>query len=188
MSVYELILKRRTIRKFEQKPVEPEKIIKMVNAARLAPSGANLQPLKFIAVTSSEICDRVFPLTKYAGYLKDGAPKDGEKPMAYIVVLVDENIRKDGAGEDAGAAIENMILTGLEDGISACWVANVNRQELKKILEIDEHLEVNSVIALGYPMQQSEEAAFKGDVKYYLDEEARLHVPKRSMEEIFKMI
>ena len=188
MSVYEIILKRRTIRKFEQKPVEKEKIIKMVNAARLAPSGANLQPLKFIAVTSPEMCDKVFPLTRYGGYLKDGNPKDGEKPMAYIIVLVDENIRKDGAGEDAGAAIENMILTGLEEGIASCWVGNVSREELKKALEIENHLAVNSVIALGYPGQESEETSFDGNVKYYLDDDGKLHVPKRSMDEIFKMI
>ena len=188
MSVYELILKRRTIRKFEQKAIEKDSIIKMINAARLAPSGANLQPLKFIAVTSPEMCDKVFPLTKYAGYLKDGGPKEGEKPMAYIVVLVDEKIRKDGAGEDAGAAIENMILTALDDGIAACWVANVSREELRKVLEIDDYLAINSVVALGYPMQESQEAEFDGDVKYYLDETGKLHVPKRSMEEIFKIM
>ena len=86
MSVYELILKRRTIRKFEQRPVETEKIVKMINAARIAPSAANMQPLKYIAVTSSDLCNKVFPLTKYAGYLENGTPKEGERPMAYIVV------------------------------------------------------------------------------------------------------
>lgn len=187
MSVYELILKRRTIRKFENKPVEKEKLMKMINAARLAPSGANLQPLKFIAVVTPQLCDKVFSLTKYGGYLKDGTPKDGEKPMAYIVVLIDENIRKGGAGEDAGAAIENLILTALEEGIAACWVANVNREELRKVLDIKEGLAINSVIALGYPAQESEEAPFEGDVKYYLDDEGKLHVPKRSMEEILKI-
>ena len=188
MSVYDLILKRRTIRKFENKPIEEEKILKMINAARLAPSAANLQPLKFVAVVTPELCDKVFPLTKYGGYLKDGTPKEGEKPMAYIVVLVDKTIRKEGGEEDAGAAIENLILTALEDGIAACWVASVNRDELKKVLGLDEHLAINSVVALGYPMQESQEVVFEGDVKYYLDEKGKLHVPKRSMEEIFKIL
>ena len=188
MSVYDLILKRRTIRKFENKPIEEEKILKMINAARLAPSAANLQPLKFVAVVTPELCDKVFPLTKYGAYLKDGTPKEGEKPMAYIVVLVDKTIRKEGGEEDAGAAIENLILTALEDGIAACWVASVNRDELKKVLGLDENLAINSVVALGYPMQESQEAVFEGDVKYYLDEKGKLHVPKRSMEEIFKIL
>ncbi len=187
MSVYELILKRRTIRKFKNKPIEKELLIKMVNAARLAPSGANLQPLKFIAVTLPELCDKVFPLTKYGAYLEDGTPKEGEKPMAYVVVLEDLAIRKE-AGEEVGAAIENLILTALEDGISACWVANVNRDELRKVLNIEEKFKINSIIALGYPAQESEEVAFEGDVKYYLDENGKLRVPKRSMEEIFKIM
>lgn len=187
MSVYELILKRRTIRKFENKPIEQEKILKMINAARLAPSGANMQPLKYIAVASPDLCKKVFPLTKYGGYLKDGNPKEGERPTAYIVVLEDENIKKT-AGDETGAAIENVILTALEDGIASCWVGNVNREELKKVIGIEENLKINSVIALGYPLQQSEEAEFNGDVKYYLDDEGKLHVPKRSMEEIFKIM
>ena len=187
MSVYELILKRRTIRKFENRPVEQEKIIKMINAARLAPSGAKLQPLKYIAVTTPDLCEKVFPLTRYAAYLEDGMPKDGEKPTAYIVVLEDEKIKKT-AGDETGAAIENIILTALEDGVASCWVASVNREELRKVLDIEETLKINSVIALGYPMQQSEEASFVGDVKYYLDDEGKLHVPKRSLDEIFKIM
>ncbi|MFA7636463.1 MAG: nitroreductase family protein [Monoglobales bacterium] len=187
MSVYDLILKRRTIRKFENKPIEKDKIIKMINAARVAPSGMNLQPLKYIAVTTPELCEKVFALTKYAAYLKDGAPKEGEKPMAYIVVLEDENIRKN-ADLDAGAAIENIILTALEDGIASCWVGSVDRGKLRAELGIEEKLAINSVVALGYPMQQSEEAEYSGDVKYYLDDEGKLHVPKRSMDEILLKI
>lgn len=187
MTVYELILKRRTIRKFENKPVEKESIVKMINAARVAPSAANLQPLKYIAVTSEKLCDEVFPLTKYAGYLKDGAPKEGERPMAYIVVLEDETIRKE-AQADAGAAIENIILTALEDGITSCWVGSVDREALRKVLDIENHLAINSVIALGYPMQESVEEKFVGDVKYFLDANGKLHVPKRPIEDILEIL
>lgn len=187
MTVYELILNRRTIRKFENKPINRESILKMINAARLAPSGANLQPLKYIAITSPEVCDKVFPLTKYGGYFKDGTPKEGEKPTAYIVVLEDNNIRKE-PREDAGAAIENIILTALEEGIASCWVGNVDRKNLKEVLGIEESLSVNSVIALGYPAQESAEAEFTGDVKYFMDENGKVHVPKRQMEEILKIM
>lgn len=187
MSTYELILKRRTIRKFENKPIEKDKITKMINAARLAPSAANMQPLKYIAVLTPTLCDSVFKLTKYAGYLEDGAPKEGERPTAYIVVLEDENIRKD-AALDAGAAIENIILTALEDGIASCWVGSVSKNELKALLNIPTYLKVNSVIALGYPAQNSKEEPFDNDVKYYLDSDGTLHVPKRSIDEIFEIM
>lgn len=187
MTVYELILKRRTIRKFENTPIKKDSVIKMVNAARLAPSAANLQPLKYIAVTSPEGCDKVFPLTKYGGYFKDGTPKEGERPVAYIVVLEDNNIRKE-AREDAGAAIENIILTALEEGIASCWVGSVDREKLAELLKLADNLHINSVIALGYPMQESMEEKFDEDVKYFMDDAGRVHVPKRSMDEIFKII
>ena len=159
MSVYELILKRRTIRKFENKPIEQEKIYKMINAARLAPSGANMQPMKYIAVVSPELCRKVFPLTKYGGYLKDGNPKEGEEPAAYIVVLEDENIKKV-ATDEAGAAIENIILTALEDGIASCWVANVNREELKKVLGITIYSSLNPCDSHFCPLLFTSEADF----------------------------
>lgn len=187
MTTYELILKRRTIRKFENKPVEKEKITKMINAARLAPSAANMQPLKYIAVLTPGLCDKVFPLTKYAGYLKDGAPKEGERPTAYIVVLEDESIKK-GSDLDAGAAIENIILTALDDGIASCWIGSVQRDELKALLGIDDCLRVNSVVALGYPAQQSREVAFDGDVKYYLEDNTNLCVPKRSLDDVLEIM
>ena len=186
MSVYELILKRRSIRAFQNKPVEVEKIEKMVNAARVAPSGANLQPLKYIAVTTPELCGKVFGMTKYAGYLKDWNPGEDEQPSAYIVVLQDMAISKNQL--DAGAAIENIILTALEDGVASCWVGSFDRAGLMETLDIDETLEINSVVALGYPAQQSEEADYKGDVKYYMDEKGMLHVPKRPIEDVFKVL
>ena len=186
MSVYNIILKRRSIRKFENKPVEKEKLEKMVNAARVAPSGANLQPLKYIAVTTPSLCEKIFGLTKYAGYLKDWNPTEADQPRAYIVVLQDMAISKNQL--DAGAAIENIILTALEDGIASCWVGSFDRAGLMKTLNIDETMEINSVVALGYPAQQSEEAEFCGDVKYFMDENGDFHVPKRPMSEVFKIM
>ncbi|MBR5586737.1 MAG: nitroreductase family protein [Clostridia bacterium] len=186
MSVYDIILKRRSIRKFEDRTVEKEKLEKMVNAARLAPSGANLQPLKYIAVTTPELCEKVFGVTKYAGYLKDWNPTEADQPRAYIVVLQDMAISKNQL--DAGAAVENIILTALEDGIASCWVGSFNGKELRGLLAIEEGLEINSVVALGYPAQNSEEAPFDGDVKYYMDDNGDFHVPKRAMDEIFKFM
>ena len=186
MSVYDIILKRRSIRKFENRPVEKEKLEKMVNAARLAPSGANLQPLKYIAVTTPELCEKIFGLTKYAGYLKDWNPGTADQPRAYIVVLQDMEISKNQL--DAGAAVENIILTALEDGIASCWVGSFKEKELREVLDVEEALEINSVVALGYPAQQSEEAEFCGDVKYYMDKEGNIRVPKRPMKEIFKFM
>ena len=74
MSIYDLILNRRTIRKFEQKPITDEMIKKYINAARLAPSAANRQPLKYIGVVSEEKVELISlsPEEHVDKYIADG--------------------------------------------------------------------------------------------------------------------
>ncbi len=185
MTVKELISKRRTIRKFQNKPIYTEQLSTYIEAARLCPSAANLQPLKYISVTSKNIADKVFPTLKWAGYLKgEYTPKENERPAAYIIICVDTNISKANYDMDVGAAVENIILSALEDGIGACWLACIDRDKLREIIGLEENLIISCVVALGYP---SESPAYtkmqNGDVKYFLQNDT-LNVPKRSLEEI----
>lgn len=181
MNTYELILRRRTIRKFSRRKIEKHALLACVNAARLTPSSANLQPLEYVLVTSD--LDKVFEHTHWAGYLEDGAPKKGEEPTAYIVVISNTKISKDNK-YDVGLAVANIILAGLERGIASCTIGSLNRSQLIKNLAIPENYVVELVVALGYPKQVSVEDEFKGDVKYWLDEKGTLHVPKRKLEDI----
>ena len=181
MNIYGLILKRRTIRRFTQRKIEKSDLLECVNAARLAPSAANNQPLEYISVTKN--LDKVFECTNWAGYLKDGAPKKGNQPPAYIVIISNTKISND-ARYDVGLAAENIILTALEKGIASCIIGSLNRDQLIKNLVIPKYYIVELVIALGYPKQISEEEEFKGDVKYWLDEKGNLHVPKRKLGDI----
>ncbi len=89
MSVYDVILKRRTIRRFQQREIPLTILKKLVNAARLAPSGANLQPLHYVIVNDKNLCDKVFEATKWAGYLTPPwRPSENERPVAYIIILI----------------------------------------------------------------------------------------------------
>lgn len=185
MNVYQAITERRTIRKYQQKPIPMDVLKKLVNAGRLAPSASNLQPLEYVVVSSEEMREKVFPTLAWAGYITPlGIPKEGEKPTAYIVVLMNRNIVKEGGERDAGASIENIILAAFEEGICSCWIGSINRSELKKILKIPEHLDIDSVIALGYPKEKSAVEEFKDSVKYWKDEQGVLHVPKRNLQDI----
>ena len=86
-KVYRIILKRRTIRQFQQKKIPFAFLKKLVNSARLAPSGANLQPCAYIVVDDSPLLDKVFTTLKWAGYIAPaGNPPEGKRPVAYIVV------------------------------------------------------------------------------------------------------
>lgn len=181
MSTYKLILKRRTIRKFVQKKIEKSDLLECVNAARLAPSAANKQPLEYVLVTAA--LDTVFECTKWAGYLKDGAPKKDERPAAYVIVISNTEISTS-TGYDAGLAAENLVLTALEKGIASCIIRSVDKERLGIALAIPKKYEVEMVIALGYPKQKAMEEEFKGDIKYWLDEKGVLHVPKRDMKDI----
>ena len=185
MTVKELIKKRRTIRKFLQKPISKEQLATYIESARLCPSAANLQPLKYAIVADKENTDKVFSLLKWAGYLKgEYTPKEDEKPTAYIVVCVDHNISKANYDMDVGAAVENIILSALEDGVGACWLASVERPKLKRVLSLTDDLEISCVIALGYPKENPRETEIQnGDVKYCLQGDT-LNVPKRSLNEI----
>jgi len=90
-----------------------------VNVYELSPSGANLQPLEYIVVSEPEQCQKVFPHTAWAGYLPDWSPGPKERPMAYIFILINREVR-DNAPMDVGIAAENITLVALARS-SALW-------------------------------------------------------------------
>ena len=95
MDVYKAILSRRSIRRFQQKQIPIELLKKFVNAARLAPSAANLQPLEYYVVNDRNLCDKVFETLGWAAYIKPKwAPSTEERPVAYIVMLAKDKTNK----------------------------------------------------------------------------------------------
>lgn len=181
MKVRDAIMNRRSIRKFTQTPVNYEDLTDLVLCATMAAYPANRQPLKFAIIT--EKLDEVFACTKWAGYLSDGTPKEGERPTAYIAILGDTSIKKEFQVE-TGAAGMTLLLAAEEKGLSACWLGALNREELSKILNLPEDIRMLDLIALGYGAQKSvAEPVRDGNIKYYLDEEGTLHVPKRTLDE-----
>ena len=186
MSVYETVQKRRTIRRFQQKKVPLITLRKVVDSARMGPSAMNLQPWEFIIVDSPDMVPKVFENTKWAAYLPKelGPPPAGQEPMAYIVVLRNVRFKSKWTGHDIGAAVENMILVALEEGIGSCWIASVNRAPLMPLLKIPEDFEIDSLLALGYPDEEPIAYDLDESVKYFRDQEGRLHVPKRKMESV----
>ena len=179
-------MKRRTIRQFQQKKIPFAFLKKLVNSARLAPSGANLQPCAYIVVDDSPLLDKVFTTLKWAGYIAPaGNPPEGKRPVAYIVVLVNREISKYGE-KDAAAAIENMILTAWEKGIASCWIGSIDRKKLRLLLKIPPGYKIDFVLALGYPDERSVTEKFKGSIKYWKDKQGVLHVPKKRIESILR--
>lgn len=181
----ELIRKRRTIRQFRPEEIPLNVLLEVADLGRLAPSAANLQPLEFIIIQEAEVRKQVFPWLRWAAYINPaGNPKSGQEPVAYIIILVNTEIRQKGYEYDVGAAAENIILGALTQGIGSCWLISVDRDRLKHVLEIPDNYKIDSVIALGYPAESPVVEDLQSSVKYWKDENETLHVPKRKLRDV----
>jgi nitroreductase len=184
IGVYDTILNRRSIRRFLQKEIPIEILKKFVNAARLAPSAANLQPLEYFISNEKKLCSEIFETLSWAGYIKPKwTPAEDERPTAYIIPIVTypENRWYE---RDVSFASENIVLAAEEEGIGSCVICKINKIRLNKILDAPENVIIDSVIALGYKNETSVVEDFIDSVEYWRDEKEVLHVPKRKLDDI----
>ena len=108
--VYKTILSRRSIRRYKQKDIPIEILKKLVNAARLSPSAANLQVLEYVVVTDKDLCAEIFNTIGWAAYITPSwKPSIEERPVAYIVILVND-LKNKWYHRDAGLASENIVI------------------------------------------------------------------------------
>ncbi|MBC8450032.1 MAG: nitroreductase family protein, partial [Chloroflexi bacterium] len=183
----DLVRKNRSYRRFHQDvAVDIETLRALVNLARLSATGSNLQPLKYILSCEPETNARIFPHTRWAGFLKDWpGPAEGERPTAYIVILGDTHIRKS-FGCDHGIAAQSIMLGATERGLGGCMIGSIDRGGLRQVLDIPEQYEILLILALGKPKETVvlEAVGPDGDTKYYRDADGVHHVPKRSLDEL----
>ncbi|MGE5601550.1 MAG: nitroreductase family protein [Nitrososphaerales archaeon] len=184
--IKDLVLKNRSYRRFYQDvPVSLETLRELVDLARLSASGANRQPLKYILSCDPQTNALIFPSLGWAAYLKDWlGPEEGERPAAYIIILVDKTIGA--AGCDHGIASQSILLGATEKGLGGCMIATIRKPELTQLFAIPEQYEILLVLALGKPKETVvlEPVGPDGDIKYWRDEQQVHHVPKRSLDEI----
>lgn len=182
-----LIRKNRSCRRFSQNhKIEFRTLKSLVNLARLSPSAANLQPLKFIINNQPEKNETIFSCLGWAAYLKDWkGPAEGEKPSAYILVLGDTAITKN-FGCDHGIASHSILLGAREMGLAGCMIGSINRKRLMRELNISNQFEILLVLALGKPTEEVvlEAVDEHGNIKYWRDENSVHHVPKRILEDL----
>lgn len=183
----DLVRKSRSYRRFyEEKEITIEELKQLVELARISPSGANKQPLKYILSVSTTKNQEIFETLAWAGYFKEwNGPKEGERPSAYIIMLRDKNIMNS-ISLDEGISAQTIFLGATERGFGGCFIGAVNRAKLSEVLKLEENYEIALVIALGYPKEEVilEEIKENGDYKYYRDEFEVHHVPKRTLKEI----
>ena len=184
MNVYDVIMARRTIRKFRQDPIDRKILVKLIDAARMAPTGRNGQPLSYGIIANKELCNKVFPFTAWAAYLNGTyTPSESERPVAYIAVFTDEG-NKSSSDTAAGAAVENILIMAQAEGLGSCWLGSVQRDKVMELIGSPKEKHLLYLVALGYPSESPVAAPFKGDVKYDLDEHNGLNVAKKSFTDV----
>jgi len=187
MTVRDLIVRNRSYRRFAQgEPVSLETLRELVDLARLTPSAANRQPLRFVLSADPKTNAQIFPTLAWAGYLKDWpGPAEGERPAAYIVILNDTNVSKT-VGCDHGIAAQPIQLGAVEKRLGGCILGSIKRDELRGILQIEPHYEILLVLALGKPTEAVviDPLNAEGDIRYWRDEQDVHHVPKRALDDL----
>jgi nitroreductase len=184
--IRDVIIKNRSCRRFDPSvPITREQMIKWIELARFSASGGNKQPLKYVFCIDKQMNDKIFPNLGWAGYLTDwDGPAEGERPAAYIAVLLDRQLSADCYCDD-GIAMQSILLGAVEDGFGGCIVGTVNRKVVAEIFKLPGHLEILWMIALGKPAEKVVlETAHEGDIKYWRDKEEIHHVPKRPLNEL----
>lgn len=182
-----LVLKNRSYRRFHERvEVGEETLRELVDLARLSASARNRQPLKYILSCEREKNELIFPHLGWAGYLTEwSGPAEGERPSAYIILLGDKEIARSFSC-DHGISAQTILLGASEQDLGGCIIASVERNELRKALEIPWRYEILLVIALGRPSEAIvlEEIGSDGKTEYWRDGSGVHHVPKRSLGEI----
>lgn len=147
MELKEAIETRKSIRNYQDKPVPEEKLLRVLEAARLAPSASNRQRWKFIVVREEQ---RRQELSRAAG----GQAHVAQAPIVIAAVAtMPEYVMKCGVpayAVDLAIAVDHITLAAADQGLGTCWIGAFQAPEVKKLLGIPANVDVVHITPLGY--------------------------------------
>ncbi|MBD7911594.1 MULTISPECIES: nitroreductase family protein [Clostridium] len=172
MDFFELIYKRESVRGYIDKPVEREKIEKIIEAGRMSPSACNAQPWKFVVVDDKEIVSKL--AKKLYDPLVSGINKFALSSPAFIVVVGEKRNLTSKMGEvikkqdftslDIGIACENICLAAASLDLGTCMMGWFKEKSIKELLNIPSSKKVHLVISLGYYENKEPRKKIRKDV------------------------
>lgn len=145
MEVFEAIRKRHSIRAYLNNKVSKEKLERILEAGRLAPSAGNIQPWHFIVVTDAYKRKKL-SRGRFAKFLVEspvvlvGCGDIKASPNWYVV--------------DTTIAMQNIVLAATSEDLGTCWIGSFNENQVKELLSIPERFRVIALLALGYPREK----------------------------------
>lgn len=153
-----LVKQRRSIRRFSDRPVDREKVLTCLEAARLAPSADNVQPWRFFVIDEPELKER-FSREVFSGIYSN--TRFAARAPVLILLLARLDIVANWIGEqiqgikfhclDLGIAGEHLVLQAEDLGLGTCWIGWFNTRRARKIAGIPKTYRIISLMALGYP-------------------------------------
>ena len=168
MDIYECMRVRRSIRKYKQDDVSEEKLTRILDAVRIAPSAKNLQPWKFIIVKDKETKKKLAEAAYNQKFVE-------EAPIV-IVGCGDEKNCFTRVGDymssyhiDLTIAFTHLVLAAESEGLGTCWIAKFNEKKVKDILDVPEGIRVVALTPLGYADEAPEMKTRKSiaEIVYY---------------------
>ena len=147
MNVLEAIRKRYSCRSYQDKPVEQEKLDKIFEAARLAPSARNLQDWRFIVVTDKKNKCRLVEAANNQKFLENAG---------VIIIACSNSSHVMRCGQaigpiDVAIALEHIALQAVEEGLGTCWVGSFEPDKVRQVLGIPEDIVIIELMTVGYP-------------------------------------
>ncbi|MFX0011836.1 MAG: nitroreductase family protein [Candidatus Hermodarchaeota archaeon] len=155
MEFYDVIRKRRSYRAYRAEMPEEESVNRILNAARLAPTWANMQGMHYVVVKDPKVVKSVW---KAVGQHQ----KFVEAPMFIVGVISESESGKNSNGLeyfplDCGICFEHLILAATAEGLATCWIGWFNETKVKEVLEIPKKYRVLALTPLGYPIKEKGE-------------------------------
>jgi len=150
MEFYEAVMTRRSVRSYKPDPVPEDALNRILEAVRMAPSGSNRQPWKFIVVTDSEKRRRLMEICGNQRFV-------GEAPVAIVGCGKDVKYNRGGyMGDkaflvDVSIAFTHLILAARAEGLGTCWIGDFENLKVKELFDVPDDFDVVAVTPLGYP-------------------------------------
>jgi nitroreductase len=150
LDIYEAIRNRVSTRAYQEREVERDKLERILDAARLAPSGKNGQPWIFIVTLEKEIRQKLVPACKDQKFV-------GEAPVVITVCGREELAYKKMGGYwnslpvDIGIAVEHLMLAAEAEGLGTCWIGAFYEEQVREILGVPDDVKILALTPVGYP-------------------------------------
>jgi nitroreductase len=143
MDIFDIIKERRSIRTYKGEHVSKDKLEKLLEAARLAPSAANRQNWKFIVVENEQIKNQLVTASNNQAFIGTAS---------HIIAGIGDSAQK-WHQVDLAIALEHIVLEAVELGLGTCWIGAFNEDEVKRILKIPPDKKVVALLTVGIPAE-----------------------------------